>query len=151
MDSFSFQAGRGMLVKVAQGSTSSVYSISGLATGTEAGAAITLDQICIGGQDIVGPTDALGGKHVMYVFGETFKQIQISGTIYIKNCSGFDGLAAVNSFFNSNRVSSRKSSVNVSVGSVKVGMYVTDFMLGQADPTYNTITFTITGYARPRK
>lgn len=110
-----------------------------------------LDSIQIGGQDIVGPTDALGGKHVMYVFGETFKPVSVAGTIFIKNCSGIDGLAALNGFFNSNRVSSGKKSVNVSVGSVKVGMYITDLTLGQADPNTNTITFQLGGYARPRK
>lgn len=150
MDSFSFQVSRGAVIKVAQGSTSSIYSIDGLATDLDS-TGITLDSIQIGGQDTVGPTDALGGKHVLYVFGQTFKPIQVSGTIYLKNCGGGNGLAALNGFFNGNRVSSSKKSVNVSIGSIKVGMYVTDLTMGQADAQFNTVQFTISGFSRPRK
>lgn len=67
---------------------------------------------------------------MLYVFGPTFKQISIQGTIYLKVCGGADGVAAVNSFFNSARVSSSKKSVNVSIGGAKVGMYVTDLTFG---------------------
>lgn len=153
-DSFSFQAGRGYLIKVADGSTSSAYAVEGLPTGTESGGAIMLDEINIGGADSVAPTDALGDKHVMYVFGPAFKEVAISGTIYLKVCGaggGGGGIGSVNSFFSSNRVSSSRKSVNVSIGSAKVGMYVTDMQFGAADAEKNTITFQIRGYARPRK
>ena len=83
----------------------------------------------------------MGDKHVLYVFGPTFKQINIQGTIYLKVCGGGDGIAAVNGFFNSARVSSSKRAVNVSLGGAKVGMYVTDLTFGQANAALNTITF----------
>ena len=140
-DSFSFQAGRGYLIKVADGTTSSAYAVDGLRTGTSSGGAVMLDEINIGGADSVAPTDALGDKHVMYVFGPAFKDVAISGTIYLKSCGGIDGIAEVDNFFSTYRVSNSRQAVNVSVGMAKVGMYVSDMSFGTADPEKNTITF----------
>lgn len=127
--------------------------MQGLKTGLESGGTIMLVNATIGGKDAVDPVDALDDKHVMDVFGPVFSPVQITGVIFLKKCNGGvgEGVGTLTGFFNGARVSASMRAVNVSVGSYKKGVYLTEMHLGQADPATNTMTFAIMGFEKPRK
>lgn len=124
--------------------------------GLDTGDGIMLDNVQLGERDSIDPVDALGGKHVLYTFGSVFETVSITGTVYLRTCSGGSALmttdvGALQGWFDGVRVSNGGSAVAVSAGSFKSEVFLYDLAIGQADPVRNTIRFTLSGIAKPRK
>lgn len=123
--------------------------------GANFGDGVMLDNVQLGEKDSVDPVDALGGKHVLYTFGSVFETVSVTGTVYLRTCSGGSLqstlLSSVSGWFESARVSNGGGAVNVSAGDYKNKVYFYELVTGQADPARNTLRFTLNGIAKPRK
>lgn len=150
-DSYSFMAGSGIVVS--GNASDGMIKVNGLQSKYEDDL-VLLDNVLIGKCDSGAPKDALGDNHAFYIYGKTFKQAQIEGTIYMscstssKNQS--NAVQQITKWFNKNRVSKSKKTVKVSLLSTTTfSVYITDIHFTNPDPKLNSIKFVITGYTTP--
>lgn len=161
--SLNFFSSRACLVQIngqpGNGSTF-LYAVDGFPQGQQTdGSLILIDSIQLGDTDAITPKDALNDTHAVYLFGPTFTEIIVTGTIYLgqvnsANSSKSSSLGLIQSWFNNNRVSKKKEPVNVSIASdngFKGKVFFYTLSLGQADILANSVQFIMRGYAQPRK
>lgn len=154
ISSFNFMGGAGIVVSGNEQGSGMIELAPALSTyaGNDV---ILLDNVLIGKADAGTPKDALGDEHAFYVFGKTFQQAQIEGTIY-RGCpsnsnSVGDGVQKVQKWFQSNRISGKKSKpIKVSILSKTVfQLFVISLQFTNPDPKLNSIKFIISGYTTP--
>lgn len=147
-----FLTGAGCVVRVKGSGTSGAYKISGWKTGQIGNGLITIDNIQPTENDIATPVVAVDDHRALYKFGKNFGQIQVNGTIYLGRADNTSNnvIGAVKGAFDSLRLSSKSSPVNVSITSgYKCKAYFTGLSFGQADPNYNKLTYVLTGLIAP--
>lgn len=151
-DSYNFMVGSGIVVS-GNVSSDGMIKVGGLESkyGDDL---VLIDNVLIGKCDSGSPKDALGDNHAFYIYGKTFKQAQIEGTIYMK-CSASSknqskAVQQITAWFNKNRVSKSKKAVKVSILSTTTfRVYIMDIHFINPDPKLNSIKFVISGYTRP--
>lgn len=153
--SFNFVTSRGCVCYTGIGGHTGIYQLGDLAQCTFMGdtGLILIDSVDISKVDAVTPKDALDDKHALYIYGKSFGQVAVQGTAYLGRADGSDApsvIGAINDWFNTNRVSESKKSVELSIANqFKGNIYVTKLRFGQAEPRLNTIKFTIEGFVKP--
>lgn len=153
-NSFNFVTSRGCVCYTGVGEREGIYQIGDLKQCTESGTGLVLiDTVDISKVDAVTPKDALDDKHAMYIYGKSFGQVSIQGTAYLgrpDSTGGGNVIEIISSWFNANRVSTKKTSVDLSIANnFKGKVYITKLKFGQAEPRLNTIKFTIEGFVKP--
>lgn len=153
--SFNFLTSRGCVCYTGKGSTSGIYQLGDLQQCSRIGTTglVLIDSVDISKVDAVTPKDALDDKHALYIYGKSFGQVAVHGTAYLGKADTTQSgtvIGKINSWFNQNRVSVSKKSVELSIAkSFKGNVYVTKLRFGQAEPRLNTIKFTIEGFVKP--
>ena len=152
ISSYSFMEGAGIVVSGNEKGSGMIQLKPALTS--SGGDVILLDNVLIGKADAGTPKDALGDEHAFYVFGKTFSQAQIEGTIYMgcsSSGSGGGGVQKVQKWFQSNRISGKKSKpIKVSILSKTVfQLFVISLQFTNPDPKFNSIKFIISGYTTP--
>lgn len=115
---------------------------------------VLIDGIRYEEEDVVLPVVALDDERVLYSFGKNFGKFSLVGTIYITKCqgSGFTSkVKAVQDAFNSARVSASTSPRKLSAFKMNPKVYVVGMTLGQANPSKQTIAFSIDCIVAPVK
>lgn len=151
-DSYNFMAGSGIIVS-GGASSAGMIKVGGLESkyGDDL---VLIDNVLIGKCDSGSPKDALGDNHAFYIYGKTFKQAQIEGTIYM-SCSASSknqskAVKQITAWFDKNRVSKSKKAVKVSLLSTTTFLvYIMDLHFTNPDPKLNSIKFVISGYTTP--
>lgn len=143
--------GAGCVVRVKGNSKGAAYKIDKWKTGQIGNGLITIDDIQPSEGDIATPIVAVDDYRSLYRFGKNFGQIQVHGTVYLGPAKGSSNvLKSVKSAFDSLRLSSSKSPVNVSITSgYKCKAYFTTMAFGQADPNVNKVTYILQGLVAP--
>lgn len=101
-------------------------------------------------KDYVTPVDCLDDLRILYSFGKTFGEVSIMGVAFLGCSKSGASLSAVNSWFESNRVSNKKSPVSVSIaGKVKAKAYITELTYSDVNSVQQSIGFTISGVVAP--
>lgn len=157
-----FVSGKGCVVKMFNDAhaTTSLYSITGLddliCKLYDNQSLMIIDSIDISKQDAVLPKDALNDKHALYVYGTTFSQVAIKGTLYLGNSAkdrvvGKSIVQKLQEWFNSNRVSAQnKTVVQISIAQgFKGNAYIMKLRFGDTDPKVNAMGFSIEGVLEP--
>lgn len=147
-----FLTGAGCVVRVKGSSSGAAYKIAGWPTGQVSNGLITIDDIKPSEQDIATPIVAVDDHRALYKFGKNFGQINVSGSIYLGPAKGASNavLKAVKGAFDSLRLSSKSSPVNVSITSgYKCKAYFTGLAFGGADPNINKVGYILTGLIAP--
>ena len=157
-----FVSGKGCVVKMFNDAhaTTSLYSITGLddliCKMYDNQSLMIIDSIDISKQDAVLPKDALNDKHALYVYGTTFSQVAIKGTLYLGNSAkdrvvGKSIVQKLQEWFNSNRVSAQnKTVVQISIAQgFKGNAYIMKLRFGDTDPKVNAMGFSIEGVLEP--
>lgn len=157
-----FVSGKGCVVKMYNDAhaATSLYSITGLdeliCKLYENQSLMIIDSIDISKQDAVLPKDALNDKHALYVYGTTFSQVAIKGTLYLGNSAkdrvvGKSIVQKLQEWFNSNRVSAQnKTVVQISIAQgFKGNAYIMKLRFGDTDPKVNAMGFSIEGVLEP--
>lgn len=109
------------------------------------GAKVIIVGATVGGKDITQAISTLDSKHILYVYGESWDDIQIQGKLLLGQDNAAASLESVKQWFESNRVSKRLSPVKLSTGS-SGGQYelmVEMLQLGTPDPATHIQPFTI--------
>ena len=95
-------------------------------------------------QEIVQPSVTLDDKRTLYVFGSAWSETTINGLLLLgDNKSQGKALGSLLDWYESNKISRRKSPVKLSVGSKSINAYVVGLRLADANPTINTQSFSI--------
>ena len=159
-----FVSGKGCVVKMFEDehAATSLYSITGLdaliCKLSEDQSLMIIDSIDISKQDAVLPKDALNDKHALYVYGTTFSQVAIKGTLYLGNSAkdrvvGQGIVQKLQTWFEENRVSAQgknKQLVQISIASgFKGNAYIMKLRFGDTDPKVNAMGFAIEGVIEP--
>lgn len=161
-----FVSGKGCVVKMYDDAhaTTSLYSITGLdeliCKLYQDQSLMIIDSIDISKQDAVLPKDALNDKHALYVYGTTFSQVAIKGTLYLGNSAenrvvGQGIVQKLQTWFEENRVSAQaknddKQLVQISIASgFKGNAYIMKLRFGDTDPKVNAMGFAIEGVIEP--
>lgn len=157
-----FVSGKGCVVKMFDDAhaATSLYSITGLdeliCKLYDNQSLMIIDSIDISKQDAVLPKDALNDKHALYVYGTTFSQVAIKGTLYLGNSAkdrvvGKSIVQKLQEWFNSNRVSAQnKTTVQISIAQgFKGNAYIMKLRFGDTDPKVNAMGFSIEGVLEP--
>ena len=129
--SFNFATSRGCVCYTGIGDISGIYQLGTLQQCILAGntGLVLIDSVDISKVDAVTPKDALDDKHAMYIYGKSFGQVAVHGTAYLGKASANEGdsvIGYINGWFNQNRVSVSKKSVELSIArSFKGHVYIT--------------------------
>jgi hypothetical protein len=106
---------------------------------------IILRNISLNDEDIVLPVSTLDKKKVLYVFGEDFGSIQISGSVFLGPAGeSTSGLGPVVSYFNKKAVARGESTAPVKFsipGNVSYSIYLKSIVISQADAELNMHDF----------
>lgn len=137
---------RGCVYKIDGGGSSKAFiSLNPALTGS-AQSPIILESSSITQKDLVVPKPTLGKNKVLYSFGEDFGEVRIGGAILLgevgKSAAGF---SPVTGYFQSNRTSTKKSPISVSVGQKAFQFYLTALVVGELDSQYNIQRFVLSG------
>jgi len=108
------------------------------------GSKALIQGVPLGFHEIVQPTVTLDDKRTLYVFGSAWNEISVSGILLLGQADTKGAqLSKLIEWYNSNRVSEKRDSVRVSLGTSGVNAYVTGLTLAEADPRTNTQRFNI--------
>jgi hypothetical protein len=95
-------------------------------------------------QEIVQPVVTLDDKRTLYVFGSAWSETTIMGVLLLgDNKSGGQQLSSLLGWYESNRVSKSKKSVELSLGGKSIDAYIVGLRLEAANPAINTQGFSI--------
>lgn len=96
--------------------------------------------------DVVAPVITTEDLKVLYVFGKSFGRVSVQGNILLGQASNPPTkLTAVQTWFQSNRVSTSKKPVNLSIAKQAYSVFFTGMTLGGSDPEFNTQSFALEG------
>lgn len=147
-----FLCTRGTVIRTGS-STTGAYRIDGLAL-RDGDYPIIIDGVDISESDMVMPVALLGGKKILYSFGEDFGDVTINGRVLlgpVDRGTASERLVSLIRWFRANRVSASKTPIKVSIlhESKSVRVYVVGMKMGAPDPQYNIQPFTIIGLLVP--
>jgi len=140
---------RGFNYKIAPsgGASTCLYKVDGMPTGQDTNP-ILISGVSIQDDDITLPVITLESTRVLYTFGANFGEVMVNGLILLGNSTGGGGesFSKVVEFFKSKRVSSSKSSVNVSgPKGTSWKVFLTGLMIRESDPQFNIQPFSLMG------
>lgn len=119
-----------------------------------AGSPILIDGIDATDQDIVFPVTTLDEKKYLYVMGEDFGNLTISGLALLgKAEAGGQAFRELVAYFNAHRVNRGMAPISVSFpGSVHQKVYLTAVVIGKPDPEFHIQPFQFRAIvAEPKK
>lgn len=125
-----------------------IYKVDGLDTGQGTNP-ILISGVSVQDDDITLPVITLESTRVLYTFGANFGEVMINGLILL-GAAGKEGqgesFSKVVKFFKEKRVSSSKSSVNVSgPAGISWKVFLTGLMIRESDPQFNIQPFSLMG------
>lgn len=125
---------------------SSFYRIEELQAPKGPGDALLIMSVSPTKSDIVSPVVTLENTKILYSFGSNFGSISISGMLLLGK-SGVPGqcLKVLIDFYEEHRVSKTTSPINVAGPSTAWKVFLTGLQIGEADSTYNTQGFVLSG------
>lgn len=144
--------GRGEVHKIGKEGASYV-KIPGLELGAKDGSYISVQDIASSDADICSPVITVGGRNVIYEFGQNFGEISITLKLYmgcvLEKSSSL--LTQVTNWYKDNRISKKKTPIQISIAedSIAYKVYIHVMSLGQADAAFNTQIITFRGYIAP--
>lgn len=123
-----------------------MYKVDGLQPQYKSCGLLTVDSIKIGSSDIGAPIVALDDYKAIYKFGSNFSRVEIQGKVYIGPDGKSSALDTLENFFQSNRLSRKKTPVKVSIASSAAYFaYLLNLEYSQPDLDFGIITYSITG------
>jgi hypothetical protein len=137
-----FFPARGTIYRVG-GSGTGLYRVQGLAHPN-----ILLTGVPSGGQDLIFRNHTLNGKRIIYSLGPGFGESAITGELLLgpnNGCGSSNLLSTLVSWWERNRVSTKRGPVSVSAGNRAFKLYVTSLVLAQPDPELNIQGFALQG------
>lgn len=140
-----FFPARGCVYHV-EGDDNSLYRLEGLRTGGSGSSVILLTGLDLEVRDIVMSVNTTAGFKVMYVFGEDFGNVRVSGEILLgSEINSGHKVDLVRLWFDKNRVSVKKAPVNFSIGSSAFSVYLHGMLLGSPDTQFQIQPFAFSG------
>lgn len=140
-----FQFARGCVyaVKNSSGGTGGLYKLNGLPTGGDPPILITGADLS--DTDVVMPVTTLSGTKIVYTFGQSIGDVRIMGLALLGsvNSGGGSSLSKLFGWFDGNRVSSKKGTVDLSMPGKSYRLAVVGFALGAPDTQFNIQPFVI--------
>ena len=131
---------------VSGGDNVGFFYIPSLAAKKGDGDALLITGVAPKKSDVVTPIITLENTRILYSFGANFGDISVSGLILLGKSGNPGGsLKTLVDFFESNRVSKKKSPTRVSGPKTAWQVFFTGLQIGEADPVFNTQPFSITG------
>lgn len=95
-------------------------------------------------REIVQPSVTLDKKRTIYVFGSAWAEGSVSGIMLLgKDGSGGGIAGALKGWYESNRITTKKSPVTISIADAKYQGYVIGMSFGDSIPEFNKQGFTI--------
>ncbi len=132
---------------------SGFYSLNPTLRGS-AESPILIDGVDSNDQDIVFPVTTIDKKKYLFVLGQDFGNITISGVALLGRAeSGGAAFRTIVSYFNSKRVEAGNRPITVSMpGGVSQKVYLTGLTIGKPDPQFHIQPFQFRGMvAEPKK
>jgi len=95
-------------------------------------------------REIVQPSVTLNEKRTIYVFGSAWSEGSVSGTLLMgKDGTGGSIVGALKSWYETNRVSSSEKPVTISVADASYPGYLIGLSMGESQPEFNKMQFTL--------
>jgi len=142
-----FIATRGCVYTVERaGGGQGFYSLSPDLNGSES-APVLIESVDATLQDVVFPVSTLDKKKYLYVMGDDFGNVGVSGAVLLgESGNGGGGFNTVIDYFKANRASAKETPITISgPGGVSLKCHLTAFVLSRADPEFNIQFFQFRG------
>jgi len=148
----SFLSTRGCVYKYTAAGAGSGAGLFDLNPGFPSGNAsspILLTGVDITDQDIIFPVVTVENFKVIYRFGTDYGSVRITGVCLlgaVGTKGGGSSFSSAKAYFDRNRVSNRKTPIQVSVpGTNAYNVYLIGLNIGEPDPAFNIVPFAYLG------
>jgi len=135
---FDYNTCRGKVYTISGSRPKGLYALKPEIKPTK-GSAFIVRSVTLGGQQIVQPVATMDYKFVMYVYGESWSDITLSGAMLLGDAqTASQSINTLIDYYDSNKVTpDHKKPVSISAGSSGIDAYLVGMKLGAVNPDTN--------------